>query len=103
MPDPAYWPGQQIRLRGIFKNSTTSTGVEVDPTTITLYYRNPSGTVSLVTTTGLTKTTTGTYDYLVTPTTSGIGEWQYGYKGAGAAVGADLGGRFLVLNTELTT
>lgn len=103
MPDPAYWPGQQINLRGVFKNSTTSTGVEVDPTAVTLYYRNPSGAVSTVTTTALTKTTTGTYDYLLTTTTSGVGEWQWGFKGAGTNIGSNLGGRFSVLETQLTT
>lgn len=100
MADNAFWPGERVQLRGIW----TSTGsVEVDPTAIKLYYVTPIGTVTTKAFADLTKETTGTYYYIVTPTTSEAGEWLWGYKSTAGALGANLGGRFRVLDPPFST
>ena len=97
---PAFWPGQEVKLQGVWK---TTASVEVDPTSITLYVEKPSGSVSAYTTTDLTKDTTGTYYYLVVPTTSETGMWTWGCNSTGTAVAANYSGRFQVLVQPFST
>lgn len=100
-PDPAFWPYEQIKLKALLTNSTSST--EADATSATLYYENPAGTVTSKALADLTKETTGTYYYLLTPTTSETGEWHWGWKSTGGAIGANYSGRFRVLEPPFST
>lgn len=72
-----YYPNTQITLQGVFKSTAA---VEVDPTTCRLLYQPAGGSVTAVEMASLTKATTGTYQYVVTPTSSQSGQWVYRFK-----------------------
>lgn len=97
-----FFPGSQIKLQGVFYVDS----VETDPTTgnIRCLYKNPAGTVSIVTSTqaAMVKNTTGTYYVLVTPGTTQIGQWYYHWE---ATAGVIVAGEdsFQVLAPQVTT
>lgn len=76
--------GDARTLRATF----TSSGVPVDPTTITVKIMAPSGTISTYTFAGgdITKVQTGVYDYVLSITSSG--KWKYKWFGTGTAQAA---------------
>ena len=76
-----------IRLRSVF----TIDQVDTDPTSISLFIKRPSGSVSTGTFVGadLTKEATGIYYQDVTLDDTGI--WYYRFEGSGAVVSADEG------------
>jgi hypothetical protein len=76
----SYYPGTQIKVQAVF---LTTAAVEIDPTTAMMWYRKPSGTVTAVAFADLTKVTTGTYYYPVTPTSSEHGEWIAKFRSDG--------------------
>ena len=59
--------------------------VDTDPTTLTLYVTDPSGTATSYTYAGegITKDSVGDYHKDLTVTT--VGKWWYGFKGTGDA------------------
>ena len=76
-----YDMGDLVRVSVIFKNIA---GTVTDPTTVTLKYRNPAGTVTAWTVTAgqIVKDSTGNYHADISPTTAGV--WQYKWTGTGA-------------------
>jgi len=100
MPDGAYWPGQQLKLRLVV---TSSSEVEVNSTGLTLLWWRPDGTCTTKQSSDLTQETTGTYYYLVVPTSSQTGEWVWRCTSTGSVVGASAEGRFKVLAPKWST
>lgn len=94
--------GTQVKLQGVFKVDA----VETDPTTsaIRCLYKDPSGSVTTVTSTqaSMVKSTTGTYYVLVTPTSSQVGTWYYWWQ---ATAGVIVSGQdsFEVLSPQVST
>lgn len=88
--------GDIAYIQNIFANSS---GVAVDPTTVTLYLADPSGSVGTYTYAAgnIIKLATGTYYYNGTITQSGY--WNARWEGAGAAVAASQG-RFFARETN---
>lgn len=79
--------GDLVRATGIF---TDSDGTQVDPTTVTVYVKDPSSNVSELVygvDTDVIKSDTGAYYYDIT--IDEAGNWYYRWKGVGAAVAAD--------------
>jgi hypothetical protein len=67
---------------------TDANGTAIDPTTITLYLKPPSGAVGTYTyPADVTKLSAGTYSYNGTATAAGY--WSVRWVGAGAAVAAE--------------
>lgn len=93
-----YYHGTLIRLSATFQVG----GNDTDPTTVALEYKNPDGTESTVTTTGLTSTGTGHYYLDITPTSTEIGIWHYRFTGTGTCAVADEES-FMILETEFAT
>ena len=73
--------GDTVRMSGSFL-STASTAI--DPTTVTLWVKAPSSTVTVVSGTGLTAPTSGTYQYDMVVGTSGV--WNYRMYSTGTVV-----------------
>lgn len=72
-----------IELQGVFVNALT--GVFADPTTITLYIIDPTGTITTQTWPGggIIRDSLGHFHYILTPAKSG--NWQYKWRGFGTA------------------
>lgn len=81
----AYEQGETVRITGTFSVS----GVNTDPTTVTLKVQNPAGTETSYTyaASEVTKSATGVYYKDVTLSTSGV--WYYRWIGTGTVVSAD--------------
>ena len=73
-----------IQFYGVFRNSLT--GVYIDPTTVTIYMLDPTGTeTSYDNLTGsVVRDSLGHYHFTLTPTISGV--WTYKWRGIGNAV-----------------
>lgn len=72
-----------VELIGTFANAET--GQSADPTTITLYLRDPDGNVTTFSTLPpLVKNSIGNYSYFVTPMISG--KWTYKWQGVGTVI-----------------
>lgn len=85
---PEFVVGQQITVTVTFRNR--STGVLVDPTTVTWRVRKPDGdeaTYVYGVASQVTKTGTGTY--VGTITVDQPGTFTSNWKGTGAVIGAD--------------
>lgn len=80
----SYTVGTQLRLMGTFKDIN---GSLVDPTSVTLYVRNPSG--DLETITGVIRQSIGVYYFDYTFTVGGM--YRYRMAGSGAVVAAEEG------------
>ena len=95
-------PGTQVKMQGVFKVDA----VDTDPSTgaIRCLYKNPAGSVTIVTSTQATmvKDTTGTYYILVTPLTSQVGTWYYHWEATSGVIvsGEDA---FQVLQPQVST
>ena len=76
----AYVRGQLVRVAAVFTNSA---GTAVDPTTVTVRVRAPSGTV---TTPAATKDSVGNYHVDIDANTEGT--WHYRFEGTGSNQGA---------------
>jgi hypothetical protein len=72
-----------IELQGIFTNALT--GVYADPTSITLYIQDPTGTQTTQAWPGpnIIRDSLGHFHYIITPAISG--NWIYKWRGIGAA------------------
>lgn len=95
-----YIPGQGVLVRAEFYDRN---GAVVDPTTVTLTYKKPdtSAVVSIVGVAGgLTKISTGIYEYVIDTSAGPVGDWHYKFAGTGAAVGANEG-VFFVRRSQL--
>jgi len=79
-----YDVGDRVRLTGTF----TASGSPVDPTTVTLYYQDPSGndTIKTYALGQLTKVSTGVYRFDLD--IDEAGKWYYRFAGTGACVTA---------------
>jgi hypothetical protein len=86
--------GQEVRITATFTNSA---GTLTDPTTITIEYKKPDGTVVTGTYAGgqVIKSSTGIYYRDVTPAIGEEGEWLTYYAGTGTIDAAE-NGRFHV-------
>lgn len=85
MPN-TYDVGDLVRVSGSF---TDSDGTAVDPTTLTVYYKDPSGNVSELvngTDTDVVKSATG--NYYTDISIDEVGRWYYRFKGTGSAQAA---------------
>lgn len=89
-PPNEYQIDTEVQLLGTFANATT--GAPADPTTVTLYLEDPSGTVT--TPTSIIKVSVGNYAYAFTP--SGPGWWTYKWQGVGAVVATSKDTKFFV-------
>ena len=78
--------GDAVILQAIFK---TSDGTLTNPTTTTLYIRDPSGNVTTVANGSLSTPSTGTKTY--TLTLDEAGTWWYRFTGTGAVVASEEG------------
>lgn len=87
-----YIIGNRVRMSAAF---TTAAGAAVDPTTVTLTVRPPSGAAS---TPSPAKDSTGNYHADVTPDL--VGDWRYRWIGSGALVAAGEG-EFLVTESRV--
>ena len=83
MPN-TYDVGDLVKVTGTF---TDSDGNAVDPTALTVYYKDPSGNISelvYLTDTDVVKASTGVY----TANVDVSGRWYYRFKGTGSAQAA---------------
>ena len=76
--------GDQVRLSVAF---TDASGTAGNPTTVTLKYRKPDGTVTTVAMGSLTNPSTGTFYADVTVDQAGL--WSYRFESSGTFIGAD--------------
>lgn len=79
-----YYAGTTVRLKVVF--SDPETAVAVDPTTVTIKTKDPSGTT---TSQSVTKDSTGHYHSDVT--VSVVGEWSWEAIGTGTYAGLNVG------------
>jgi hypothetical protein len=92
----AYCLGSYIKLQATLKSS----GVLTDSTTVRLLYKNPTGTVTVKTTTDLVNVSTGVYQYYLAG--NSVGTWRYGFDSTGAIIAA-YESAFRVYAREVTT
>lgn len=86
MPETTYQLNDIAKLSATF----TVSGVDTDPTTVTVTVRDPTGTVTTYTTSnGVTKDATGQYHLNLTVGVSG--RWAYKWSGTGTAVDNEQG------------
>lgn len=96
-----YNVGSQVRITGTFTNPNASDD-PVDPTTITIYYKDPSGNITELSGTDSDVTNSSTGVYYTDITIDESGTWIYRFVGTGAAVAADEG-YFLVEDLFIDT
>ena len=77
-----YEVGEVVRVTLVI----TVSGVATDPTDLNLYIKDPSGNISSVTKSSLSKDDTGTYYYDIPSDESGV--WRCRWEGTGTAAGA---------------
>lgn len=92
----AYDVGDQVRVTATFKDLD---GDAVDPTTVTVKYQKPGGSVVTVASESVTNSATGVYFTDLTIDNS-PGVWRYRFEGTGALVAAE-GGTFYVTASDL--
>ena len=93
-----YDVGDLIRISGSFDNSA---GVAIDPATVTLEIKAPTGTVSTCTYVGedITKDAVGRYHGDVDITVSGAWHYRWSSTGTGQAAGED---HFIIRRQEVS-
>ena len=74
-------------------------GAAFDPTTVTLYFKDPNGEETTVPMSSLTHVTTGVWSYQFTPGVSGV--WTYKFQGAGNCAVTSPDTRILVQSSRL--
>ncbi|HLY78211.1 MAG TPA: hypothetical protein VKQ70_02485 [Caulobacteraceae bacterium] len=78
---------------------TEVTGSAVDPTTVTLYIRDPSGALATVPMGALSHDAVGVFSYPINASVSGV--WTYKFQGAGNVETTSPDTTFLVQSSRL--
>lgn len=76
-----------------------STGSAIDPSTVTLYVRDPTGAVTTIAMGSLTHVGTGVWAYNINANVSGT--WFYKFQGAGNVVVTSPDASFLIRSSKL--
>lgn len=72
----------ELELKGVFLDALAN--VPIDPTSVFLYVKDPTGTITTYSGAQITRDNTGRYHLTLTPSISGL--WVYKWQGTGVAV-----------------
>lgn len=98
----SYWPGALVTLQGVFQTIAVPP-VTIDPFgAITLIYEGPPDVIVTVPQANLTKTATGTWQYLLDTTGFAPGVWAYRFQ-SGQGNGQAAAEASFIINTSFTT
>jgi len=95
-----YLVGNPIRLRAVWTDPNNA-NAPIDPTTVTVKYADPTGTITTVIypSAPIVKESTGIYHIDVLVTVSG--KWTYDWIGSGAVAPSRAEKEFVVLQSEI--